>query len=141
MKTKKEQIEIIAVAVLVLFFLIFLSSTLKKYRKSPAQSTKSVSRGAARPASFTQAVEKSKQTKVPQNWGRDPFVLQERGAGAGVGSLVLSGIIWDRKNPRAIVNNEIYKAGDKIGKVEILEIKEDSIIVKENGKVKQLRLY
>lgn len=41
--------------------------------------------------------------------------------------LELGGIIWDSKNPKALINNEIVQEGDTIGKYKILKIYENSI--------------
>ncbi len=46
----------------------------------------------------------------------------------------LQGIIWSKTRPQAIVNNNVKKVGDMIGKFEIKEITKNGIILFRKGR-------
>ncbi|MDO8603292.1 MAG: hypothetical protein Q7O04_05540 [Candidatus Omnitrophota bacterium] len=75
-------------------------------------------------------------------WSRDPFLLdastntQEQSAE----DLVLNGIMPDKQNPYAIINNEVVKLGDKVGGMTVIEINENNVVLDENGKRHTLEL-
>ena len=48
------------------------------------------------------------------------------------GALVLNGILWDNENSAVIINDNVYKVGDKIGPNIILAINRDSVTL-NNG--------
>ncbi|MBL7170477.1 MAG: hypothetical protein ISS46_00575 [Candidatus Omnitrophica bacterium] len=61
---------------------------------------------------------------------RDPFEkLEPKMSKLGFSDLVLSGIIWDKEAPLAIINDHILKEGDTISDFEIEEIREDEVVL------------
>jgi len=64
-----------------------------------------------------------------ETWGRDPFTLKK-----GVSGLVLDGIMWNEKNPRAMVSGELVRKGDKIGDKTVMDVQRDKVILND-GKV------
>ncbi|PIP68653.1 MAG: hypothetical protein CO035_05090 [Candidatus Omnitrophica bacterium CG_4_9_14_0_2_um_filter_42_8] len=76
-------------------------------------------------------------------WGRDPFLLdastnsiQEQ----DVEDLALNGIMSDKQNPYAIINNDVVKLGDKVGGMTVIEINENNVVLDENGERHTLEL-
>lgn len=56
-------------------------------------------------------------------------------------NISLKGIIWSKTNPLAIINNKIYKEGDKIFEGLILEkINLESVILNDRGEKIQINL-
>lgn len=53
-------------------------------------------------------------------------------------SLNLTGIIWDIKDPQAIIDETVVKQGDLLGKYKIIKINKDNVVV--NGDEGQLTL-
>lgn len=60
------------------------------------------------------------------SWKRSPFVPQSL---SGNKSLVLNGILWDQKDPKAIINDKIVGVGDTVAKHRVIEIKKDQVIL------------
>jgi len=58
------------------------------------------------------------------DWGRNPFM-----PGYDQKALVLEGIVWDEKNPKAIINGNIFGVGDHTGSNRIIAIKKDSVVI------------
>lgn len=57
------------------------------------------------------------------------------------GGLSLEGIIYDaQRNSLAIINGEILKAGDNIGEVKILDIRQDRVMILKDNEVQEIRL-
>ena len=74
-------------------------------------------------------------------WGRDPFLLDAPNIKEqGMGGLTLNGIVADKKNPYAIINNDIVKLGDKVSGMTIIEINENNVVLDENGQRHTLEL-
>ena len=74
-------------------------------------------------------------------WGRDPFLLDTSDTKEqGMEDLALSGIMPDKQNPYAIINNEVVKLGDKVGGMTVIEINENDVVLDENGQRHTLEL-
>lgn len=73
------------------------------------------------------------------SWGRSPFILR-RSSISAVKKLVLNGIMWDKENPLAVINDEVVKIGAEIGKNTVVDIKEDSVILNDGTNNFKLRL-
>ncbi len=73
---------------------------------------------------------------------RDPFAdpADEKPADdsakieAGLRSLLVQGVIVSENNKSAIINNTIYKIGDKIGVAEVADIDRSGVFILYNGK-------
>jgi len=63
-------------------------------------------------------------------WGRNPFSAEEAPKEEVV-KLRLNGILWDEKNPQAIIGDDIVGIGDKIGPNTVVDIKEASVILND----------
>lgn len=78
----------------------------------------------------TQDFDKKGQDTV--NWSNNPFVQPANEV--PVSDLKLTGIAYDDDDAAAIINNTVVKKGDKIGSHEIVDIKETSVVLRnENG--------
>lgn len=72
---------------------------------------------------------------------RDPFVpLAGLEEGSKFAWLTLEGILWDPQSPLAIINDNIVGKGDKIEGAEVVEIKEDRVILRYGKEQSILRL-
>lgn len=72
-------------------------------------------------------------------WGRNPFSI----SGARIwrlGALTINGILWDKKNPLAIINEEIVKVGDKIDGNTVVGIEQNRVILNDGSKDIELLL-
>ncbi len=63
-------------------------------------------------------------------WGRNPFdIYAERSQ-----TSILSGILWDRGNPQAMINGEIVGIGAKAGLYTVVDIQQDRAILNDGTK-------
>jgi len=72
-------------------------------------------------------------------WGRNPFSI----SGARImrlGVLTINGVLWDKKNPLAIINERIVKIGDKIDGNTVVGIEQDRVILNDGSKDIELLL-
>ena len=73
----------------------------------------------------------------PFNWSRDQvnrFKDQEpKVRSSSAAGLTLSGIIWDRRKPLAIINDRVVSVGDSVKGSTILEILKDMIVFEQDG--------
>jgi len=73
----------------------------------------------------------------PFNWSREQinrFKDQEpKLRSSSAGGLTLSGIIWDRKKPLAIINDRVVSVGDTVKGSTILEILKDMVVFEQEG--------
>ena len=132
--------EIVITLALAIIFLFFLSNTLKKVSKRPKRAPVAV-KETPKKVFKAKEIEKRREEEVkPLVWGRDPFVLIEKITIYGGVPIALSGILRDRKQSKAMINDEIYKIGDKIGNIELIDIKENSIIIRKDAKTREISL-
>ena len=73
----------------------------------------------------------------PFNWSREQinrFRDQEpRVRSSSAAGLTLSGIIWDRKKPLAIINDRVVSVGDTVKGSTILEVLKDMVVFEQDG--------
>ena len=55
-------------------------------------------------------------------------------------SLSLNGIIWDKKNPKAMLGDAFVKKGDTVGGNKVVDIKKDRVILNDGSKDFELNL-
>lgn len=68
-------------------------------------------------------------------WGQNPFMLKRAPK-----AFYIEGIMWDEKNPKAIINGNIVGIGDAVESKTIVDIKPSSIIIKgDDGKEVELK--
>ena len=102
-------------------------------------STLVLSRKAISPLSSKKAEEETPEVSIPITIKRDPFLPSYMRVGdrsSGVFSseelgFSLSGIVWDPRNPVAIINGEMKHVGEVVNGKTILEIKEDRVLLGE----------
>ena len=73
----------------------------------------------------------------PFNWSREQirfFKNQEpREKSNSIGGLTLSGIIWDKNNPQAVINNRLVTKGETVSDSVIKQILKDLVVFEQNG--------
>lgn len=142
---QKKQIEIGIMAVLAVFFIIALAGSCKaasgKIKSKPAAvGQKSVESGQNnRPVRNNASAVTGQYAEDPE-WGRDPFSGRIYSAGKKTSALHLIGIIWDEKNPVAMINERILKTGDVIQGKQVVRINSDSVIIDDGSKETELKL-
>lgn len=73
----------------------------------------------------------------PFNWSREQINLfkgrEPREKSNFIGGLTLSGIIWDKNNPQAVINDRLVTRGEKLNGAVIQQILKDLVIFEQNG--------
>lgn len=72
-------------------------------------------------------------------WGRNPFIIEPSAKGV-ISKLSLEGIVWDEKEPKALINNVVVGIGDEIGGNTVVDIKQDKVILSNKSTNFELRL-
>jgi hypothetical protein len=75
-------------------------------------------------------------------WGKDPFGFPTRTSSAGQGrpspaqslAWVLAGIVYNHQQPMALINSRLVKVGDKLGTATVVEIKQESVTLEQEGR-------
>jgi len=70
------------------------------------------------------------------SWGKNPFLLEK----SSIIASGLSGILWDKENPKAIINEAIVGIGDKVGGSIVKDITKDKVILNDGANDFELRL-
>ena len=73
-------------------------------------------------------------------WGRDPFSGKVYLTKEGAAGYALTGIIWDNKNPQALINDEVYGKGAKIDKYTVEDIQSNKVILDDGVREIELTL-
>lgn len=132
---KRIELTITGIGVIILIFLV-----------TSHVSKPGVGKGASKNETYHTSESAMMAVSEPESWdklkwGRDPFLLDTSNAKEqGMEELVLNGIMPDKQNPYAIINNEIVKLGDKADGMTVIEINENSVVLDENGKRHTLEL-
>ena len=139
---KKQRTELIITGISVIFLIFLVIGNTQKAQKKKASmitTGKTVASSLLAPISFEE--KEIEESVIKEGWGRDPFLF---GASTmtsfGLEGLLLNGIVWDKENPYAIINNDVVKIGDKIGDITVVEINEESVVMEEDGEQHTLDL-
>lgn len=141
MKNKKVIILII-LGVVAIFSLIYGISTPAGGRRSASVSTTPEvtrqSESAQVPDRTMGIKRRAKRTKFV-SWSRSPFI--PKGVpGTPSSGLNLKGIMWNEKNPKAMIGDAIVEKGNKIGSDTVIEVKKDRVILNDGTKDFELKL-
>jgi hypothetical protein len=71
------------------------------------------------------------------SWGRNPFVLPPVRRSL---ELTVNGILWDTKEPKAVINGQSVGVGDKISIYTVIKIKEDRVLLSNGIEILELKL-
>jgi len=132
---KKIELTITGIGIIILIFLI--ANHMPK-----SKDNKSVSKAEPYPTSEVTILAVSEVgSDSSVKWGRDPFLLDTSNVKEqGMEDLVLNGIVSDRDNPYAIINNDVVKLGDKVNGMTIIEINEKNVVLEQDGQKHTLEL-
>lgn len=72
-------------------------------------------------------------------WGKSPFLPKEVIVRV-IPKLILNGIVWDKKNPKAIINGEIVNVGDKVDESTVVDIRLNRVILNDGTENFELKL-
>jgi len=142
---KKDKIEAAIVGVLVVILIAAVSAALKKKPSvtvvpiglnaggSP-QGTKNAPQDL-----FNKLDEESKSIELR----RDPFTLapiSTTPTSSDKEALSLTGIVWDKENPVAIINGRIVKVGNTVSGNTVLAINPSNVILSDGNRTIELKL-
>ncbi len=139
----KKRVEIIITAILILIFIFGWANNIKILKKRAGQKTGSqgpISSVSTLKPSPIQMGRDEKYREEKLTWVRDPFSGKIYTSGEGSRDLKLDGIIWDKKEPLAMINECIVRVGDEIGESKIIDIKPDRVILNDGTRDFELRL-
>ncbi len=75
-----------------------------------------------------------------QSWGLDPFRPRQRATVAPAAkrtaelTWILSGIVYNKTNPMAIINRKMTRVGDTIDEARVVEIERKTVTLERRGK-------
>lgn len=138
---KKEiiKISVSGVLILVLFLTIAGGLSCRRQPKKP-----SLGQGAA--VKPEKAREKGLFSRLEEEAGkvelsRDPFSAEIiKSPKVSQPGPYLSGIVWDQKLPKAIIDDVIVGIGEKVGDNTIIDIQKDKVILNDGSRNFELRL-
>ncbi|MCX5713128.1 MAG: hypothetical protein NTY47_08775 [Candidatus Omnitrophica bacterium] len=141
----KKQIEIGVTLILVVIFIAALANSCKAVGNKMKNKPAPVSQNMVTPKQDKSPVKVSAIVAIghyteDSEWERDPFSGRLYSAERKTSALHLIGIIWDKKEPLAMINDRILKAGDMIQGKLILKINSDSIVVDDGSKETEIKL-
>jgi len=138
-KQQKLKIALPVLAVIMAFVygpLIFGSGSKDKTNKKTGSVSNSMQKNAVSfdLAALSQSRSQKKAKTAYTEWGQNPFMLKRAPK-----ALNIEGIMWDEKNPKAIINGDIVGIGENIESKTIIDIKPNSVIfVGDDGKEVEL---
>lgn len=141
----KKKLEIIITIGLGLILVIAWVNTFKFMKvKMPKKSTAVIAIVSPVMPSLPQA-EKPKEAESKSEgqadaWSRDPFSGKIYFSQEGGSGLSLTGIIWDKKKPQALINDEVCAKGDKVGKYTVITIEKNGVILSDGVAQTELKI-
>ncbi len=150
-KREKILLAITGVAALVFLFNYFVCGKQKAPTPQIANKVVTEITGPGQPVaagvkSSNQVKESDLSNRINLNtWGRDPFAETYRLTYYDVtkndsSNYVLRGIIRKGDEAHVLIGDEIFKSGEKIGDLKVLDIEDDRVVCKIRGRVVTLLL-
>jgi len=140
MQKNKKQIELVVTVCLCFIFVAVLLNSMNAVKKK-MNSTQVPVMPAIVPLSATPVITNQPAAdKENLDWRRDPFSGKIYSGESSGAKLKLSGILWDAKNPQVIIDGDMMKVGDTIGKYRIIKIEQNKVIVNDGVQDKELPL-
>lgn len=141
---KKQQVQVIITAVLGLVMIFAWMNTFKFLAKKSAPKAASPVSSVVSAANTNTLASPNKalvQNDDNMEWGRDPFSGRVYSFSTEIGAdLNLTGIIFDDKNPQALINDKIAGVGAIVSGWRILEIKPSKVILSDGTNKIELKL-
>jgi hypothetical protein len=134
----KKKIELTITGVGIVFLIFIAISHMPKHNNNPISGSKPFSGSGAAITSFASD---EPRTTSDEKWKRDPFLLDTSNVKEqGMEGLNLNGIVADKENPYAIINDDVVKLGDRINGMTIIEINEKRVVLEQDGQRHTLEL-
>jgi len=149
---KKDLVQLGITGVLAIVLIFAISNAFKKSQRRSLESVKNVAFKKADAAAINSAkplpVPESKDLYVlleqqakSMELRRDPFtaapILSANSLQSGVN---LTGILWEKAKPLAIIDGEIVKKGERVGPKTVVDIKRDRVILSDGKVFTELKL-
>ena len=138
-RDRKSRIKLIITAILIIIFIFSWANTIKVLQKRWGGAKKKEVSSKLLVATQAPKVEEIPLVQVIYEdddgleWIRCPFCGKLYIDGGG-GVVVLSGILWDVKDPKAVINGEIVGIGDKVNKYSVIDIDRNIVILNDGSK-------
>lgn len=142
----KIQLGLVVIFILVLIFVIFnilgKSGKVKKEQANIKSGSKVQAGAPNAPVSTGKSLFDSLDAQAEGvTLVRDPFssvpLVAEKTSGRGV---VLSGIVWGKDKPTAIINNSIVRVGDTVSGNVVVRIQRDRVVLNDGNNDFELKL-
>lgn len=134
----KKRIEMVITAVLVVVLMLVWANSCRVLKNRAAVKGDQLSAAISSPVSnkFVPTVIKDEEAEWRQLlWVRCPFSGKSFSASQESAlHLKLDGIVWDVKDPVAMINGRIFKKGNMIGGNKIVDIKSDRVVINDGNK-------
>ncbi len=147
---KKNKRDIIITSILLVIFAISFTKNILLNKKEVAPADTQTGAGQSISEQLVLAtnirlydkLRKERMQLWDREWGRDPFTFQETVTSVVKAvNLTLKGILWDEKNPKAIINDKTLVKGDTIYGYSVEEIRPRSVILKTGEKNIELQIF
>lgn len=130
----KKVVALIVLSVFAVISLIYGLTAKPKHR--PSEAASSVSNQAPAQLSPVSVERRAKRSKFTA-WKRSPFVSTGTSTSS---NLILSGVIWNKDKPKAMIGDTIVTEGSKVQGNTVVDIKPDRVILNDGIKDFELKI-
>jgi hypothetical protein len=135
---KKDKLQLLIVAVLLVVFTVFLLWTLKSMSAGkfvPGGAATVVADGRGDSSSSPPIFIDYDRKYAVMDFKRDPFygtqITVAASDSAYSGKIMLTGIFWDEKVPCAIINGKVVRVGDIVEERKVVSISREKVILSD----------
>ncbi len=135
----KKVIALIVLTVLAVASLIYgVTASPKGRAKSAAAKGQVVATPSQSGASAALPTARRAKRSQYKTWKRSPFVSGQ--ASSSPSELTLTGIIWNKSKPKAMIGDAIVSKGDTIGENKVIDIQPNKVILNDGTKDFELQI-
>lgn len=139
MRKNGKLILLIALSALAVIFLIYGIVTPPPSRRGVSTPAPEAAAGNSGPFKDLVPLERTAKRSEVVVSSRNPFTM-EAVAFQRLGPMTLNGIVWDEKNPKAVINDRIVGVGEVIGGRKVVKIEQTRVVLNDGANQMELRL-
>ncbi len=143
---QKDLIELGITGILVIVLIVAFGNAAKKAHSRIVKNTEVVNLNSVAPVK-EERIDSRSLYKVLEDEAksmelkRDPFttapIISEKNMQSG---FALTGILWDKVKPMAIIDGDVVKKGGRVGNKVVVDIKKDRVILSDGQDLFEVRL-
>lgn len=137
----EKQKTVLFLVLMIIVAVVWVPRFLKPRKTPPLDQRPEEAREAKRPSPLSGDLRNRQKALMDRPWGRNPFLaIGEEREKSYIAGISLTGILWDEKEPYAVINDAIVGLYGAVGTYFVKEITPEGVTLERDGEEYRLLL-